>query len=286
MKIKWGVCFSLTKDSLYQTLRSKSYLPLRGNNPRPLDVNFEILTTTPLWYTQWENFKTLYYTKSNSCSDTLLSFHFLGVIRHNFALEFYTHSPEFLGWSIMIKFHHFRNFLIKIFLFNIQSLVIEMFKVINNIAATIIDDLFTTYHSYNLRSKSKFLVSSVPTVHNGQNYMRFSYLEYDSRLYKRFWNFRHIQRQNTKMKSPKLPLLPLQKNLPNLGFINQIWFSVFAYNLVAYNLNVKGYFTLLVDATKMYSVLVDPALRCGFQVLLFENCVIFIFCCKQNFSRE
>ena len=44
----------------------------------------------------------------------------------------------------MIKFHHFRNFLIKIFLFNIQSLVIEMFKVINNIAATIIDDLFFT----------------------------------------------------------------------------------------------------------------------------------------------
>ena len=95
-KIKWDVCFSLTKDSLYQTLRSKSYLPLRGNNPRPLDVNFEILTTTPLWYTQWENFKTLYYTKSNSCSDTLLSFHFLGVIWHNFALESHTHSPEFL----------------------------------------------------------------------------------------------------------------------------------------------------------------------------------------------
>ena len=104
-KIKWGVCFSLTKDSLYQTLRSKSYLPLRGNNPRPLDVNFEILTTTPLWYTQWENFKTLYYTKSNSCSDTLLSFYLPGVIWHNFALEFHTHSPEFLDeleWSNFI----------------------------------------------------------------------------------------------------------------------------------------------------------------------------------------
>ena len=57
----------------------------------------------------------------------------------------------------MIKFHHFRNFLIKIFLFNIQSLAIEMFKVINNIAATIIDDLFTAYHSYNLHSKYKFV---------------------------------------------------------------------------------------------------------------------------------
>ena len=60
----------------------------------------------------------------------------------------------------MIKFNHFRNFLIKILLFNIQSLVIEMFKVINNIAATIINDLVTTYHSYNLCSKSKFAVPS------------------------------------------------------------------------------------------------------------------------------
>ena len=34
---------------------------------------------------------------------------------------------------------------------NIQSLAIEMFKVINNITATIIDDLFTTCHNYNLR---------------------------------------------------------------------------------------------------------------------------------------
>ena len=95
-KIKWGVCFSLTKDSLYQTLRSKSYLPLRGNDPRPLDLNSEILTTTPLWHNQWGYSETLYYTKSNSCSDTLLSFRFLGVIWHNFALEFHTHSPEFL----------------------------------------------------------------------------------------------------------------------------------------------------------------------------------------------
>ena len=52
--------------------------------------------------------------------------------------------------------------------FNIQSLAIEMFKVINNIAATVIDDLFTTYLSYNLRSKSKFVVPSVRTVHNDQ----------------------------------------------------------------------------------------------------------------------
>ena len=95
-KIKWGVWFSLTKDSPYQTLRRKSYLPLRGNDSEPLDYSSDILTTTPLWHNQFMNSKTLHYTKSNSCSDTLLSFHFLGVIRHNFALEFHTHSPEFL----------------------------------------------------------------------------------------------------------------------------------------------------------------------------------------------
>ena len=53
--------------------------------------------------------------------------------------------------------------------FNIQSLAVEMFKVINNIAATIIDDLFTTYDSYNLRLKSKVVVPRVRTVHNGEN---------------------------------------------------------------------------------------------------------------------
>ena len=63
--------------------------------------------------------------------------------------------------------------MIKIFLFNIQSLVIEMFKVINNIAATIINDLVTTYHSYNLCSKSKFVVPSVRTVHNDQNSIQY-----------------------------------------------------------------------------------------------------------------
>ena len=38
--------------------------------------------------------------------------------------------------------------------FNIQSLAIEMFKVINNIAATIIDNLFTTYHSKNQKPRN------------------------------------------------------------------------------------------------------------------------------------
>ena len=57
--------------------------------------------------------------------------------------------------------------------FNIQSLPTEMLKVINNIAATIIDNLFTTYHSYNLRLKSKFVVPSVGTVQNSQNYIQY-----------------------------------------------------------------------------------------------------------------
>ena len=54
-----------------------------------------------------------------------------------------------------------------------------MLKVINNIAATIIGDLFTTYHSYNLRSKSKFVVPSVRTLDKSQN----ATVLYDSRFY-------------------------------------------------------------------------------------------------------
>ena len=63
--------------------------------------------------------------------------------------------------------------MIKIFLFSIQSLAIEMLKVVNNIAATIIDNIFMTYHSYNLRSKSKFVVPSVRTIDKGQNSIQY-----------------------------------------------------------------------------------------------------------------
>ena len=73
----------------------------------------------------------------------------------------------------MIKFRHFKNFLIKISLLDIQKLAFEMFKVINFIAATIIDDLFTTYHSYNLPSRSKFVVPSVCTIHNCKNSIQY-----------------------------------------------------------------------------------------------------------------
>ena len=71
-------------------------------------------------------------------------------------------------------------------LFNIQSLATEIFEVISNIAATIINDLFTTHHGYNLRSKSKFVVPSMRTLDKGQNSIQYSgplYLEYDSRFY-------------------------------------------------------------------------------------------------------
>ena len=72
--------------------------------------------------------------------------------------------------------------------FNFQSLAIEMFKVINNIAAIIIDNSFTTYHSYNLRSKAKFVVPvcvqfiTVKILYKIQS----PYLEYDTKLHKRF----------------------------------------------------------------------------------------------------
>ena len=37
---------------------------------------------------------------------------------------------------------------------------------------------------------------------------------------------------------------------------------------------------------KCISVLIDPVLRCGFQVLFFDNCIIFIFYCKYTFLRR
>ena len=67
----------------------------------------------------------------------------------------------------------FQDFLMKIIplLFTILISSHLPLKVISYIAATLIDDLFTTYHiiddllttyhSYNLRSKSKFVASSV-----------------------------------------------------------------------------------------------------------------------------
>ena len=80
-----------------------------------------------------------------------------------------------------------------------------MFKISNNEAPTIIDDLFTrSHHSYNLCSKSNFVVPVVRTVHNGQNSLQYygfliwdmipDYIKYSE-------NFRHIQKQNLTMEA-------------------------------------------------------------------------------------
>ena len=109
--------------------------------------------------------------------------------------------------------------------FNIQSLATDMFKVTNNIAATIIDDLFTTYHSYNLCSKSKFVVASVRKVHISQNS-----IQYYGPL---IWNMipGHIKYSETsdifkgqilKWKPINFPCHLCKKCIPNLGFINLI----------------------------------------------------------------
>ena len=110
--------------------------------------------------------------------------------------------------------------------FNIQSLATELFKVINNVAATIIGDLFTTYHSYILQSKPpKFVVPTVRTAHNGQNS-----IQYYGPL---IWNMipSYIKDSETldifkgkiqKWKPINCPCRLCKKYIPNLGFINQI----------------------------------------------------------------
>ena len=101
--------------------------------------------------------------------------------------------------------------------FNVQSLAIEMFKVINNIAATIIDDLFTI--------DDLFIYLLVRTVHNGQNC-----IQYYGPL---IWNMipGYIKDSETlnlfkgkiqKWKSINCPCRLSKKYIPNLGFINQI----------------------------------------------------------------
>ena len=121
--------------------------------------------------------------------------------------------------------------------FNIQSLAIEVFKVINNITATIIDDLFTTYHSYSLRSKSKFVVLNVRTVHNDHNSIHYygpliwnmipSYI-------KDFEILDIFKGELRKRKPINCPCRLCKKYIPNLGFINQIWFSILACDLVGF----------------------------------------------------
>ena len=54
--------------------------------------------------------------------------------------------------------------------FNIQSLATEMLKVSNNITATIINELFKIcFHSFNIHSKSNFVVPVVHTIHRSSH---------------------------------------------------------------------------------------------------------------------
>ena len=96
-----------------------------------------------------------------------------------------------------------------------------MFKVINNIAATIIGDLFT--HSI-VTIFAQNVVPNVRTVYNGQNYMK-----YDGPL---IWNMilGYIKNPKTldifkgkirKWKPINSPVVSA-KNIPNLDFLNQI----------------------------------------------------------------
>ena len=69
---------------------------------------------------------------------------------------------------VIIKLHHLKEERLgkdnsfTVYHFNIQSLATEMFKVSNNTTATIIGDLLTrSHHSYNLCSKSNFIVPCV-----------------------------------------------------------------------------------------------------------------------------
>ena len=83
--------------------------------------------------------------------------------------------------------------------FNIQSLAIEMIKVINNIAATIIGDLFTTYYSYNL-----YLPHIIVTIFP-QNLRLLFQVYVQFLMVKILYRIRIISiiRQNTKMEAQK-----------------------------------------------------------------------------------
>ena len=78
--------------------------------------------------------------------------------------------------------------------FNIHSLAIEVFRVNNNIAVTITGDIS------NLScAKSNFVVPILCKWLKFHRVLWFVHLEYDTRLDKRFWNFRLSPRQNPKL---------------------------------------------------------------------------------------
>ena len=109
--------------------------------------------------------------------------------------------------------------------FNVHSLAIEMFKVINNTAVTIIDNLFITYHSHNLRSKSKFVVPGMGIVHNGQNSIKY----YGPLIWNMILGYIKDSEPLDILKDKIRKWTPIncscflcKKHIPNLVFMNQI----------------------------------------------------------------
>ena len=80
----------------------------------------------------------MFHSRKSNNTTNLLHERVLRIIYNDQISSF----QELLDKDISFTVHHF----------NIKLLAIEIFKVINNIATTIIDGLFTTYHSYNLHS--------------------------------------------------------------------------------------------------------------------------------------
>ena len=152
---------------------------------------------------------------------------------------------ELLGWSIMIKYYHFRNFLTKIIqlLFKILKWLQPLLTIYlpHIIVAIFAKNLSLLFQVCVLFITVKILCSIYsPLICN----MIFGYIK-DLEVLDIF------KGKLRKWEPLNWPCRFLRKYIPNLGFINQIWFNISAYNLVVYNVNAKGYFTLLVDATKM-----------------------------------
>ena len=114
-------------------------------------------------------------------------------------------------------------------MFNIQSPAVEMFKkVCNDITPTIMNGLFTRSHSFSVCSKFNFVVPGVCTFHNGQNsihcYSPFIWNMIPDCIKdsgtldifrNKMWKWKHIY----------CLCYLCKKYIPNLGFINHIWFK-------------------------------------------------------------
>ena len=59
--------------------------------------------------------------------------------------------------------------------------------------------------------------------------LRFPYLEYNTKLHKRFWNL--FKDKIRKWRPINCPCRLCKKYIPNVAFINQIWFSILLHNI-------------------------------------------------------